>query len=79
MSVISVMILLSKLTDLVLRRKMQNALDKLIERKAFEYFSAQGVKPSLIQFKIKELLIGVQRGYFTRAEIITLIKKADSL
>jgi hypothetical protein len=55
---------------------MQNILDKAIERKAYELLSAQGLEQSLIEFKIKELLICAERGYNTRAELIGLIKKA---
>jgi hypothetical protein len=55
-----------------------NKLDKLIERKAFELFSAQGFEMSAIEFKIKELQICVMRGYNSRAEILSLIKKAGA-
>ena len=55
---------------------MENILDKAIERKAYELLSAQGLEQSLIEFKIKELLICAERGYNTRAELIGLIKKA---
>ena len=53
-----------------------NKLDKLIERQAFELFTAQGFHPSTVQFKIKELQICVDRGYNTRAQILSLIKVA---
>ena len=53
-----------------------NKLDQLIERKAYELFTAQGLDISLIQFKIKELAVCVERGYNTRAEILSLINKA---
>ena len=55
---------------------MQNILDKVIERKAYELFSSQGLEQSLIEFKVNELLICAKRGYNTRAELISLIKKA---
>jgi hypothetical protein len=53
-----------------------NKLDKKIERLAFEYFTALGLEASLVQFKITELKICIDRGYNTRAEIFQLIKKA---
>lgn len=53
-----------------------NKLDKLIERKSFELFTSMDLNPDLVQFKIKELKICVERGYNTRAEILSLIKKA---
>lgn len=55
-----------------------NTLDKLIERKAYELFTAQGMDFALVQFKIKELQICVERGYNTRAEILRLLKKAGA-
>jgi hypothetical protein len=54
----------------------ENLLDKKLERLAFEYFAGLDLNPSLIQFKIKELQICVERGYNSRAELISLIKKA---
>lgn len=54
---------------------MQNLLDKRIERMAFEYFSSLGLHDSEVQFKIKELQICTERGYNTRAEIFSLLKK----
>lgn len=57
---------------------MSNLLDKRIERLAFEYFTSLDLNPSLVQFKIKELQICVERGYNSRAEILSLIKKAGA-
>lgn len=57
---------------------MSNLLDQRIERLAFEYFTSLDLNPSLVQFKIKELQICVERGYNSRAEILTLIKKAGA-
>ena len=57
---------------------MTNLLDKRIERLAYEYFSSLDLNPSLVQFKIKELQICVERGYNSRAEILSLIKKAGA-
>jgi hypothetical protein len=57
---------------------MTNLLDRRLERLAYEYFSAMDMRPSLVQFKIKELQICVERGYNTRAELISLIKKAGA-
>ena len=51
-----------------------NLLDKSIERKAYEYFTGLGLTESLVQFKITELKICVDRGYNTRAEILGLLK-----
>ena len=51
-----------------------NKLDQRIERLAYELFTEQGLDFSLIQFKIKELKICVERGYNSRAEILSLIK-----
>lgn len=56
-----------------------NLLDRRLERLAYEYFSALGLRPDLVQFKIKELQICVMRGYNTRAELISLVKKAQVL
>lgn len=53
-----------------------NNLDKLIERKAFELFTAQGWDAKTVQFKIRELQICIFHGYNSRAEIFSLIKKA---
>ena len=53
-----------------------NKLDQRIERLAYEYFTDQEIEASLVQFKIKELQICIERGYNTRAEIFMLIKKA---
>ena len=53
-----------------------NKLDQLIERRAYELFATQGLEASLIDFKIKELQICVDRGYNKRTEILALIKKA---
>ena len=55
---------------------MQNVLDKVIERKAYDLFFAQGLDKSVIEFNIKELLTCAERGYNTRSELIRLIKKA---
>jgi len=54
---------------------MTNLLDKRIERLAYEYFSSLDLNPDLVQFKIKELQICVERGYNSRSEILSLIKK----
>lgn len=54
-----------------------NRIDQLIERKAYEYFSGLGIAPSLVEFKIKELQICIDRGYNSRAEILRVIKKAQ--
>jgi hypothetical protein len=54
----------------------QNILDKKLERLAFEYFSGLEMPASLIEFKISELQICVTRGYNTRADLISVIKKA---
>jgi hypothetical protein len=56
----------------------ENLLDRRIERLAFEYFSALDLNPSLVQFKIQELKICIDRGYNSRAEIMSLIKKASA-
>jgi hypothetical protein len=56
-----------------------NLLDRRLERLAYELFTAQGHRPDLVQFKIKELQICVMRGYNTRAELISLVKKAQVL
>jgi hypothetical protein len=53
-----------------------NKLDQRIERLAYELFTKQGLDFSLVQFKITELKICVERGYNSRAEILSLIKKA---
>jgi hypothetical protein len=53
-----------------------NLLDRRLERLAYELFTNQGLDDSLVQFKIKELMICVDRGYNTRAELIQLVKKA---
>lgn len=55
-----------------------NLLDRRLERLAYEYFSELGLRPDLVQFKIKELQICVMRGYNTRAELISLVKKAKA-
>jgi hypothetical protein len=57
---------------------MSNLLDKKLERLAFEYFTDLDLEASLVQFKITELKICVERGYNTRAELISLIKKAGA-
>ena len=51
-----------------------NLLDKKIERTAFEYFTSLGMHESLVQFKITELKILVDRGYNTPAQILGLLK-----
>jgi hypothetical protein len=56
-----------------------NLLDRRLERLAYELFTAQGHRPDLVQFKIKELQMRVMRGYNTRAELISLVKKAQVL
>jgi len=53
-----------------------NKLDRLIERRAFELFTSWELRPSLVQFKIRELQICIEQGYNSRAEILGLIKKA---
>jgi hypothetical protein len=53
-------------------------LDQLIERKAYELFTAQGLPIDLIEFKIRELKICVERGYNSRAQILSAIKKASA-
>jgi len=53
-----------------------NNLDRRIERLAFELFTTQGLDQSLIEFKIRELLICAEQGYNSRAELISLIKAA---
>lgn len=55
-----------------------NKLDALIERKAYELFTAQGFNYPTVESKIKELQICVERGYNTRAEILRLIKIAGA-
>ena len=55
---------------------MENLLDRKLERLAYEYFSAYGMRSDLVQYKIKELKICAQQGYNSRAELIILIKKA---
>lgn len=55
-----------------------NLLDKLIERKAFEYFTDCGFENSLVEFRIKELKMLIEQGYNTRAEILGLLKKVGA-
>ena len=55
---------------------MQNLLDRRLERLAYELFTAQGFEPRLVQFKITELKICAERGYNSRAELISLVKTA---
>ena len=56
--------------------KMENLLDRRLERLAYELFSTQGHHPKTVEFKIKELKICAEQGYNTRAELISLVKKA---
>jgi hypothetical protein len=56
--------------------KMENLLDRRLERLAFELFTAQGHHPKTVQFKIKELKICAEQGYNSRAQLITLVKTA---
>lgn len=53
-----------------------NRIDQLIERKAYELFSAQGFHPKTVEFMIKELQMCVEQGYNSRAEILRLLKLA---
>lgn len=62
----------------MIKAQYSNLLDRRLERLAYELFTAQGHRPDLVQFKIKELQICVMRGYNTRAELISLIKKAGA-
>lgn len=55
-----------------------NKLDQLIERRAYELFSSTISNKSLIDFKIRELMICVERGYNSRADILRLIKRAGA-
>ena len=50
-----------------------NSLDNLIRRKA--YFAGLGLADSLAEFKVRELMLCVEHGYNTRAEILGLLKK----
>ena len=52
-----------------------NKLDDLIRGKASAYFVGLGLADSLTQFKVEELMLCVERGYNTRAEILGLLKK----
>ena len=54
-----------------------NLLQKRIERLAFELFTDMGLNHSLVEFKVNELMICIDRGYNTSAEIYSLIKKAQ--
>jgi hypothetical protein len=58
------------------REVIMNKIDQYIERAAYELFAAQDLPADLIEFKIKELQICVDRGYNSRAEIVRLIKLA---
>ena len=53
-----------------------NALDKEIERLAYEYFIELGFEPRLAKFRVKELQICIFRGYNNRAQILAAIKTA---
>ena len=55
-----------------------NNLDTKIQEMANDYFTAQGLNKELILFKLKELEIVISRGYNTRSEIISLLKKAGA-
>ena len=55
---------------------MENLLDRRLERLAYEYFTTQGYQPKEVEFKIKELKICAERGYNSRAELISLVKTA---
>ena len=58
--------------------KKMNNLDTKIKEMAYDYFTAQGLDKGLVLFKIKELQIITLRGYNTRSEIISLLKKAGA-
>jgi hypothetical protein len=58
--------------------KKMNNLDTKIQEMANAYFTAQGLDKGLILFKLKELEIVTSRGYNTRSEIISLLKKAGA-
>ena len=55
-----------------------NNLDTKIKEMAYGYFTAQGLDKGLVLFKLKELEIITSRGYNTRSEIISLLKKAGA-
>jgi len=55
---------------------MMNLLDKKIERMAYEILSEQNLPISLIEFKIRELQILIDRRINSRSEIIGLLKLA---
>jgi hypothetical protein len=55
-----------------------NNLDTKIQEMANDYFTKQGLDKALILFKLKELEIVTSRGYNTRSEIISLLKKAGA-
>lgn len=54
-----------------------NKLDDKLQTLAADYFTALGLETSLAQFKTKELMICADRGYNTRAELISLVKNAS--
>ena len=54
-----------------------NKIDKVIEQKAHDYFDKLGFTDSWVEFKTKELLICIERGYNSRAEIWNLLKEAE--
>jgi hypothetical protein len=56
--------------------QMMNLLDKKIERMAYEILSEQNLPISLIEFKIRELQILIDRRINSRSEIIGLLKLA---
>ena len=53
-----------------------NALDYKIQELIYDYCDDLKLSPKLTHQMIKEISICVDRGYNTRAEIISLLKKA---
>jgi hypothetical protein len=53
-----------------------NALDDLIKELTYYHCDDLRLSPKLTNQMIKEISICVDRGYNTRAEIISLLKKA---
>jgi hypothetical protein len=56
--------------------KKMNALDDLIKELTYHHCDDLKLSPKLTNQMIKEISICVDRGYNTRAEIISLLKKA---
>ena len=52
-----------------------NKLDSLLETVVSRYAANLGLSQDLVDQMVKEILMCVQQGYNTRAEIIQLVKK----